>query len=799
LVHRDIKPSNIRIDREGEPHILDFGLAKNLGGGVADGSSATVSLPGEFMGTLAWASPEQIEGVPNKIDPRTDVYSLGVVLFQMLTERFPYEVFGGFGEVADRIRNAEPRSPSAITKGVDSEIDTIVLKCLAKDPERRYADAGEVARDIRHYLAGEPIEAKADSSFYRLRKRLHRHAMTIGLVVALLVVGVVAIASTLTAWRTGQTSDLGPSPQAEVHPEIAAFVDHTGETVHGETYFANALRGIPEYSSFPANLAIGHGDGPGNHAVGSDESLAVDGVLYIGYGADGRLEITDGGTVSNQSAHIGDLPGSAGHVVVTGSQSSWTTRHTLVVGCDGEGRLEVRDGASVSGIAARIGKSEGGIGVVVIDGSNSTWEYGVDVDAGFAGDGNLTIQNGGTTRGGYGHVAVEPASIGEVTIVGPGSTWVTHASLYVGGHPGVPGGRGRVLLGDGGTLQVHHTLKIWTGGVVELAGGLLYADTVDHTEGGSLEFAKGRLFVNLFRGDLVNEGGVFGAAHSPGTIEVTGDYTQDAGALELRLHGSGFDEHDTLIVTGTAALGGELRVVLAAGFVPGYEDRFVVLSADTVTGTFDRDEVWLAGGGSCVASFTGTEVVLTGFEGPFHSEDGWADPSPRGPLPRPHLPKGSFPCRLSQNTTGEHDLIFLGPPDNIGMGIAGQIVEFDFGDLRVVDGEGPDFNVYETDVGTPEHGRYDVLVSQDGEDFRSVKAAWDLMVRIPGDEAHAGGNHAESLDLEHAGLSRVRYIRIDGVGDGVVRGLAGFDLDAIGAIHLAPADELPTTLDAERP
>jgi serine/threonine protein kinase len=150
MIHRDLKPSNILVDRDGKPRVLDFGLGKSLGGGVVDGSSTAVSLTGEFMGTLAWAGPEQVEGVPAKIGPRTDVYSLGVVLFQMLTEQFPYEIHGGFGEIADRIRTADPPKPSALHKEIDDEVDTIVLKCLAKEPERRYENAADLGRDIRH-------------------------------------------------------------------------------------------------------------------------------------------------------------------------------------------------------------------------------------------------------------------------------------------------------------------------------------------------------------------------------------------------------------------------------------------------------------------------------------------------------------------------------------------------------------------------------------------------------------------------------------------------------------------------
>ena len=203
MIHRDIKPSNIRIDPQGEPHVLDFGLGK---ADSDDSDSSAMTLTGEFMGSPPWASPEQTEGMPAGIDARTDVYSLGVVLFQLLTGRFPYPVVGGFREVLDNIKHVEPPPPSTLRKGIDGEIDTIVLKCLAKEPERRYQDADELARDIRHYLADEPIEAKRDSVTYRLRKRLRRHRVTVGLTLALLAVAAVSVVSTLTAWRGGYQS-----------------------------------------------------------------------------------------------------------------------------------------------------------------------------------------------------------------------------------------------------------------------------------------------------------------------------------------------------------------------------------------------------------------------------------------------------------------------------------------------------------------------------------------------------------------------------------------------------------------
>jgi serine/threonine protein kinase len=168
IVHRDLKPRNIFIDQAGEPHVLDFGLAKTAVGG-ADAGVMTVT--GQFIGTLPWASPEQAEGRPTQIDVRTDVYALGVILYQMLTGRFPYEVMGNMRDVLDRIMNEAPARPSTIRRQINDEVETIVLKCLEKDKERRYQSAGNLGNDIARYLAGEPIEARRASIFYLVRTR----------------------------------------------------------------------------------------------------------------------------------------------------------------------------------------------------------------------------------------------------------------------------------------------------------------------------------------------------------------------------------------------------------------------------------------------------------------------------------------------------------------------------------------------------------------------------------------------------------------------------------------------------
>ncbi len=205
VIHRDLKPGNILVDERGEPHVLDFGLAKLVNDPPAGGGPAQVmTVTGQFVGSLPWASPEQAEGRGDQLDIRTDVYSLGVVLYQLLTGRFPYPVSGRLADVVRHIVHTSPARPSTVGGNVDRELETILLKCLAKEPERRYQGAGELARDIRRYLAGEPIEARRDSLAYVMGKQLARYRVAaIAAAVILLVVSGALIVS-VTLWRRAE-------------------------------------------------------------------------------------------------------------------------------------------------------------------------------------------------------------------------------------------------------------------------------------------------------------------------------------------------------------------------------------------------------------------------------------------------------------------------------------------------------------------------------------------------------------------------------------------------------------------
>lgn len=198
VIHRDLKPSNVRIDATGEPRILDFGLAKLIGpaaGGVSE--SREFSQAGQFLGSLPWASPEQVEGDPNAIDVRSDVYALGVMLYQATTGRMPYDVSGTVSSLIENIRHAPPAPVS--DQDIDEDLRTVIARCLAKEPTRRYQSAASLHSDLSAWLSGEPIAARRDSGWYTLRRTAARYRQATWAGAAALIVVSVLLAVAVRA------------------------------------------------------------------------------------------------------------------------------------------------------------------------------------------------------------------------------------------------------------------------------------------------------------------------------------------------------------------------------------------------------------------------------------------------------------------------------------------------------------------------------------------------------------------------------------------------------------------------
>jgi serine/threonine protein kinase len=204
VIHRDLKPANIRVDSAGRPHVLDFGLAKLLDEDTIDFRAVEATQSGQFLGSLPWTSPEQAEGAVERVDMRSDVYSLGVILYHLLTDAFPYPTDGTLRSTLDTIVRTDPASPRVKCNSpfpIDEELETIVLKCLSKDPNRRYLTASELARDVRSYRDGLPIEAKRDSGWYMMKKSIARHRALAASSVLLLAVILLALGLVYLAWQ----------------------------------------------------------------------------------------------------------------------------------------------------------------------------------------------------------------------------------------------------------------------------------------------------------------------------------------------------------------------------------------------------------------------------------------------------------------------------------------------------------------------------------------------------------------------------------------------------------------------
>ena len=222
IIHRDLKPGNILVDDQGRPRILDFGLAKLA---EAEEMAPTVTASGQFVGSLPWSAPEQVEGRSAVVDTRTDVYSLGVVFYQMLTGRFPYSMAGTAHDVMNRILRDDPVRPGTLRRGIDDELDTIVRKCLHKERARRYDNAGHLARDLRRYLDGEPIEAKRDSGWYVFRKAVRRHRVPVAFAALVAFFGVTAIAGLLVAHTRQSRLRADAQRQAEIAQAVNGFLN----------------------------------------------------------------------------------------------------------------------------------------------------------------------------------------------------------------------------------------------------------------------------------------------------------------------------------------------------------------------------------------------------------------------------------------------------------------------------------------------------------------------------------------------------------------------------------------------
>ncbi len=235
IVHRDLKPSNVLVDDRGQPHLLDFGIAKVL---ADDPDEITLTITGVRVLSPAYAAPEQVRG--EDVGVAADVFGLGVLMYQLLVGRLPHQRSGRVERLADEIANEIAPLPSAAAaaawlavqssplnervpwaRNLRGDLDTIMLKAIHPEAQRRYASTAELADDIERHRRGRPISARPDSRWYRFAKFVHRHRVGVLAAIAAVLTLIVAIA--ITAAHQQHAIDLLRAENERLKAEIEAL------------------------------------------------------------------------------------------------------------------------------------------------------------------------------------------------------------------------------------------------------------------------------------------------------------------------------------------------------------------------------------------------------------------------------------------------------------------------------------------------------------------------------------------------------------------------------------------------
>lgn len=237
IIHRDLKPGNVLLAADGTPKVTDFGLAKALGSDVA------LTRTNSIIGSPCYISPEQATGKSKRVGTSADVYSLGAILYELLTGRPPF-VGTNIIEILCQVEATEPVSPARMVPGLSRDMETIVVKCLQKEPSRRYESAAALTADLRRFVSGEPILARPVPFWERLWRSCRRHPVPATLTASLVLVAMLGLAGILWQWDEAvKARDLASSRAVT---EAAARLEADNRRIEAEASLAMARKAVDD-------------------------------------------------------------------------------------------------------------------------------------------------------------------------------------------------------------------------------------------------------------------------------------------------------------------------------------------------------------------------------------------------------------------------------------------------------------------------------------------------------------------------------------------------------------------------